>query len=268
MIQRRIQASLLASVIAACLLLPASPAGAAIRTETVVYPQGDTVLEGYLAYDDAVAEKRPGIVVFHTKRGIGEFIEERVRALAELGYVAFAGDVYGKGIRPAGDEESSVESDKYKKDRPLTRLRVKAAYDWLAANPHVDASRMAVSGYCIGGLFALELARMGAPVKAAAIFHGTLTTPTPEDAKNIKGRVLVMHGADDPTAPLTEVQGLVKEMKDARVDFQLELYGGVRHGFTEPKNGHDLTRSTAYDERADHKSWAAMQALFQETLGR
>jgi dienelactone hydrolase len=258
----------LAALLGAFALLAASGAGAAIRSEAVTYRQGDTVLEGYFAYDDAVTEKRPGIVVFHTKRGIGEFIEERVRALAELGYVAFAGDVYGQGIRPAGDEESSEESAKYKKDRPLTRLRVKAAYDWLAANPHVDASRMAVSGYCIGGMFALELARSGAPVKAAAIFHGTLTTPTPADAKNIKGRVLVMHGADDPTAPLAEVDGLVKEMKDARVDFQLELYGGVRHGFTELKNGNDLTRSTAYDERADSKSWASMRELFSETLGR
>ena len=243
-------------------------ARAAVRTGTVDYRQGDTVLEGYLAYDETVAEKRPGVIVFHTKRGIGDFIEEKVRDLAALGYVALAGDVYGKGVRPQGDEESSAESAKYKKDRKLTRLRVKAAFDLLAANPRVDASRIAVTGYCAGGMFGLELARMGAPIKAAAIFHGSLATPTPADAKNIKGRVLVMHGADDPTAPLSEVQGLIKEMKDARVDFQLELYGGVRHGFTEPKNGHDLTKSTAYDERADRESWTAMKALFQETLGR
>lgn len=260
--------SRLAILAGAFALLPLLPAKAAIHTETIAYRQGDTALEGYLAYDDAVTEKRPGIIVFHTKSGIGAFIEEKVRDLAALGYVAFAGDVYGKGIRPAGDEESSAESAKYKKDRPLTRLRVKAAYDWLAANPYVDASRIAVSGYCAGGLFALELARMGAPVKAAAIFHGTLTTPTPEDARNIKGRVLVMHGADDPSAPCTEVQALIKEMKDARVDFQLELYGGVVHGFTEPKNGNDSSRSTAYNARADKQSWAAMRVLFQETLGR
>jgi dienelactone hydrolase len=266
--RQRILQACLALFIGCGALVPLPSAKAAIRTETITYRQGDAVLEGYLAYDDAVTEKRPGILVFHTKRGIGEFIEERVRALAALGYVAFAGDVYGKGVRPQGDEESSVESAKYKNDRPLTRARVQAAYDLLRANPHVDADRLAVSGYCAGGMFALELARSGAPVAAVAVFHGTLTTPTPADAKNIKGRVLVMHGADDPSAPLTEVQGLIKEMKDARVDFQLELYGGVVHGFTEPKNGNDTSRSTAYNERADKKSWASMQELFRETLGR
>ena len=254
-------------VLVGCAFLAAGAVKAAIRSEIVDYRDGDAVLEGYLAYDDAVAGKRPGIVVFHTKRGIGEFIEERTRELAKLGYVAFAGDVYGKGIRPAGDEESSVESNKYKQDRPLTRSRVRAAFDLLRANPRVDAGRIGVSGYCAGGMFALELARSGAPVKAVAVFHGTLTTPTPQDARNIKGRVLVMHGADDPTAPLSEVQGLIKEMKDARVDFQLELYGGVLHGFTEPHNLPAPGRSTAYNERADKASWAAMRRLFHDTLG-
>ena len=256
-----------AFLLGAASFLAARSARAAVRTGTVDYRQGDTVLEGYLAYDEGVREKRPGVIVFHTKRGIGDFIEEKVRDLAALGYVAFAADVYGKGIRPQGDAESSAQSAKYKKDVPLTRARVKAAYDLLTADPRVDASRIAVTGYCAGGMFALEVARMGLPVKAAAIFHGTLSTPTPADAKNIKGRVLVMHGADDPSVPIGEVEGFIKEMRDAKVDFQLELYGGVRHGFTEPKNGHDLTKSTAYDERADRASWAAMRALFKETLG-
>jgi len=252
---------------AAAFLAERPARAAAIRAGAVDYRQGDTLLEGYLAYDEAAVGKRPGVIVFHTKRGIGEFIEEKVRDLAALGYVALAGDVYGKGIRPQGDEESSAQSAKYKKDVSLTRARVKAAYDLLAADPRVDASRIAVTGYCAGGMFALEVARMGLPIKAAAIFHGTLSTPTPADAKNIKARILVLHGADDPNVPLSDVEAFVNEMKGGKVDFQIELYGGVRHGFTEPANGNDLTKSTAYDERADKASWAAMRTLFKETMG-
>jgi dienelactone hydrolase len=241
-------------------------ARAEIRTQALDYKVGDTVFEGFFAYDDAIKDKRPGILIAHSKRGLGEFIQGRAVELAKLGYVAFAADVYGKGIRPKEDDASTAQSQALKKDRPLTRKRIQAAYDLLRANPLVDASKLAVTGYCMGGMVALELARSGAPLAAIAVFHGSLATPTPEDAKNIKGRVLVMHGAEDQSVPLTEVQDLVKEMRDAKVDFQLELYSGVVHGFTEPENKPDPTKKTAYNERADKKSWAAMQELFRETF--
>jgi dienelactone hydrolase len=227
--------------------------------------QSDKVLEGYLAFDDGPQGKRPGVLVVHTKRGIGEFIEDRTRELAKGGYVAFAADMYGKGIRPTGDAESTAASSVLKADRPLVRKRIRAAYDLLKADPRVDPERIAVIGYCEGGMVALELARSGAPLVATAVFHGTLNTPTPQDAKDIHGRVLVMHGADDQVANLDEVMGFVKEMRAAHVKFDLDLYGGVIHGFTEPKNGHDLTRSTAYDPRAAKLSWTAMTDLLQET---
>jgi dienelactone hydrolase len=255
----------LCAALACAGLLVNGTAHAEIKTEAIDY-QADIALEGYLAYDDAIKEKRPAILVAHTRRGLGDFIRERTRELAKLGYVAFAADFYGKGIRPAEDEPSARESAKMKSDRVLTRSRMNASYKVLLANALADANRTAVIGYCLGGLAALELARSGTPVLGTAVFHGTLTNPNPADAKNIKGHVLVMHGAEDRTAPFSEVQELIKEMRDARVNFDLELYSGTVHGFTQPHNGNDPTRRTAYNAHADKKSWAAMQAMFNDVF--
>ena len=253
-----------AAVLAGAPLTAIEPAYAAVTTKLVDY-DADVGLEGYLAYDESMSGKRPGILVAHTRRGIQDFVREQTRELAKLGYVALAADFYGKGVRPLEDEPSATESAKIKNDRALTRRRIRAGYDVLRAHPLVQESQIAVIGYCVGGLVALELARSGTPLLATAVFHGTLTTPTPEDAKNVKGRVLVMHGADDPTAPLTEVDSLIKEMRAARVDFQLELHGGVKHGFTEPHNN-DPRRSAFYNERAARKSWASMLGLFNDVF--
>ena len=252
------------AVLAGAPLAAIGPARADVKTQLVDY-NSDIGLEGYLAYDESIQGKRPGILVAHTRRGIQNFVREQTRELAKLGYVALAADFYGKGVRPLEDEPSARESAKMKSDRPLTRQRIQAGYDVLRAHPLVQQGQLAVIGYCIGGLVALELARAGTPLLATAIFHGTLTTPTPDDAKNIKGRVLVMHGADDPTAPLSEVDALIKEMRAAHVDFQLELYGGVKHGFTEPHNN-DPKRSAFYNEHAARQSWASMQTMFNEVF--
>jgi dienelactone hydrolase len=252
------------AALASSSLLSASAAQADIVGRDVDYKLGDTELEGFLAYDQAAPGKRPGILVMHTRRGLGDFIKERTQALAALGYVAFAADIFGKGVRPVADKDAAVQSTKYRKDRPLTRARAQAGLDMLRQNPLVDQAKTGVIGYCIGGMVALELARTGAPLAGVAVFHGTLDTPTPEDDKNIKGRVLVMHGADDPVANQQEVETFIKEMRAARVDFQLDLYGGVVHGFTETKNGNDPSRGSAYDARADRLSWAAMQGFFHD----
>jgi dienelactone hydrolase len=241
-------------------------AAAEIRAQNVDYKQGDTVLEGYLAYDDTVTGKRPGVLLVPTRNGLDAFARTRTEALAKLGYVGFAADIFGKGIRPTNVAEAQEQSAKYGKDRPLARLRAQAALDTLRGQPMVDTESLAVIGFCFGGMVALELARSGAPLLATVTFHGTLNTPTPDDAKNIKGRVLVLHGAEDPVAPMVEVQALIKEMRDAKVDFGLELYGGVVHGYTNPQNGTDASKSSAYNERADKRSWTAMQELFKEVF--
>ena len=252
------------AALAATPLAAIETAHANVKTGLIDYA-ADLPLEGYLAYDESIQGKRPGILVAHTQRGIQEFVREQTRELGKLGYVALAADFYGKGIRPLEDEPAGVQSRKIKGDRALTRRRIQAGYDVLRAHPLVADGQIAIIGYCVGGLVALELARSGTPVLATAVFHGTLTTPTPEDAKNIKGRVLVLHGADDQTAPMAEVEALIKEMRAGGVDFQLELYGGVKHGFTEPLNNKP-NRNTLYNERAAKQSWASMQTMFKEVF--
>lgn len=249
---------------AALLFFLAADAQAAIRTEVVEYKQGETVLEGYLAYDDAVAGKRPGILVVHEWMGLNPYAKRRAEQLAGLGYVAFACDIYGKGVRPKDAKEAAALAGKYRGDRTLMRARAAAGLDFLKNDPKVDFRRIAAVGYCFGGTAALELARSGAALAGTVSFHGVLDTPTPEDARNIKGRVLALHGADDPFAPSTQVAAFEEEMRKGGVDWQLVLYGGAVHGFTNPDNGNDNSKGLAYNEKADRRSWEAMKAFFAE----
>ncbi len=243
-----------------------SVAQAKIQTQTVVYKQGKTALEGYLAWDDASADKRPGVLVVHDWMGISDQTKKEVDRLAELGYVAFAADIYGKGVRPADAKAAGEQAGKFKNDRKLLRARARAGLDLLARNKLVDPARLAAIGFCFGGTTALELARDGAPLVGVVSFHGGLATPTPEDAKNIKGKVLVLHGADDPHVPADEVAAFQKEMRDAGVDWQFIAYGGAVHAFTVPAAGNDNSTGAAYNARADVRSWAAMKQFFAEVF--
>ena len=256
------------AALASASALATEAAQAAVNARDVDYIAGGDPMEGFLAFDESIQGKRPGILVMHTRRGIGAFVKERTEELAKMGYVAFAADIFGKGVRPVEDGPAGVQSTKFRKDRPLTRLRAQAAFDLIRQHPLVDGGRIGTIGYCLGGMIALELARDGAPLLGVGIFHGTLDTPTPRDAKNIKGRALVMTGAEDPVIKQEEVAAFVKEMRDAKVDFQLEMYGSVVHGFTEKHNGNDPSRGSAYNERADKLSWAAMSGMFQEVFQR
>jgi dienelactone hydrolase len=242
--------------------------GAQVKTETIEYKQGDVVLQGYLSYDASLKGKRPAVLVVHDWRGVTETTKMRAEMLASLGYVALTADVYGKGVRPATPEACSAEAGKYYKDRQLFRTRLRAGLDYLAGRPEADPSRLAVMGYCFGGAGALELARSGAPVKAVVTFHGGLNTPNPADAKNIKGKVLVLHGADDPFVKQEEVKAFMDEMRAAGVDWQLVQYGGAVHSFTDKNAGNDNSKGAAYNEPADRRSWQAMKDLFAEVFGK
>jgi dienelactone hydrolase len=176
-------------------------AGAAVKTEVIEYKSGDTTCEGLLAYDDAATGPRPGVLIIHQWKGLGAYEKKRAEMIAGLGYVAFCADIYGKGVRPTEVQEAAALAGKFKGDRSLYRQRLSAAADVLAKQPRVDPARLGAMGYCFGGTGALELARSGAPVLGVVSFHGGLGTPTPADAANIKGRVLVLHGADDPHVP-------------------------------------------------------------------
>ena len=253
------------SLILMFLVLGLSMAGwPAIRTETVEYKQGASVLEGYLAWDDAIPGIRPGVLVIHEWTGLGDYVKNRCRELAGLGYVAFGADIYGKGIRPKSMDDAARESALYKNDRTLTRERANAALGILLKNTKVDPKRVAVIGYCFGGMVALELARSGAPVAGVVTFHGVLDTPTPEDAKNIRAKVLVLHGADDPFVTPAQVAAFEEEMRKGGVDWRLIMYGGAVHSFTNPSSGNDPSKGAAYNEKADKRSWEAMRQFFAE----
>ncbi len=251
-------------VVALC-SFAAGGAHAMIKTETIEYTQGDAVLEGYLAYPvDAGSAKRPAVLVVHDWTGVGPYVKMRAETLAEMGYVAFAADIYGKGVRPTTPEECGKQAGIYRADRKLMRARANAGLEVLRGMDRVDTSKIAVIGYCFGGGSALELARSGAPLAGVVSFHGNLDTPNPADAKQIRGKVLVCHGGDDPYVPAEQVAAFMKEMREAGVDWQFIAYGGAVHSFSRPDSGNDPSKGAAYNESADRRSWTAMTDFFAE----
>lgn len=242
----------------------ANMAFAELHTKAVEYKHGDAVLEGYLAYDDLFTGKRPGVLIVHEWKGLGKYAKSRAEQLASLGYIAFAVDMYGKEIRPTTNEEAAAEAGKFYNDVPLMRARANAGLQILKTEPNVDTTKIAAIGYCFGGKTVLELARSGAPIAGVVSFHGTLATPNPEDARNIKCKVLVCHGGIDPNVPPDQVKAFEDEMAAANVDWQVIAYGGAVHSFTNPEAGNDPTKGAAYNERADKRSWQAMQSFFAE----
>jgi len=246
----------------------AGVAEAKLVTKTVEYRQGDTVLQGYLAYDDAVKGQRPGVLVVHEWTGLGKYVRNRAAQLANLGYVAFAADIYGKGVRPNSREEAGREAGKYLSDRKLLRKRAIAGLEELLKQPRVDPTRVAAIGYCFGGTTVLELARSGAKLNGVVSFHGGLSSENPSDGKNIKAKILVLHGADDPNVPQRQVVAFQEEMRSGGMDWYMVSYGGAVHSFTNPDAGNDPSKGNAYNERADRRSWVAMKSFFAEIFTR
>lgn len=257
--------ALVAAVVSATMGTPR--AWAKVRTETIDYTDGEAVLEGYLAWDDEVKGERPGVLVLHEWWGLNDYAKMRARQLAEMGYVAFAADIYGKGVRARTADEARRLSARFKGDHRLMRARVRAALWELKARELVDAKKVAAIGYCFGGTAALELARSGAKLRAVVSFHGGLDTPAPAVRGRIAPSVLVLHGGDDPHVPLDEVVGFQKEMREAKADWQMIIYGGAVHSFTNPKAGDDPSRGSAYNERAGRRAWDAMRLFLAETIG-
>jgi dienelactone hydrolase len=253
--------------VTAALGLLVTTARAEIVTRPVEYKQGETVLEGFIAYDTAGPAKRPGVLVVHDWKGLGPGPKARAEQLAREGYVALAADIYGKGVRPAPGKEGATAGP-YFKDRGLMRARVRAAFDELSRQPNVDPARIAAIGYCFGGTTVLELARSGAGVVGVVSFHGIVDSPTPADAKNIKGKVLVLHGADDPYVPDTQLKAFEDEMRAARVDWQVVKYSGAVHAFAVVEAGNDPSKGAAYNATADRRSWKAMEDFFAELFAK
>jgi dienelactone hydrolase len=242
----------------------ASPALAAVQTKAIEYKDGDVTLEGYLAWDDAQTGPRPGVLVVHEWWGLNDYPKMRARQLAELGYVAFALDMYGKGVVAKTSEEARELTGKFRDDRKLMRRRAAAGLAVLQKQESVDPKRLAAIGYCFGGMTVLELARSGADLAGVVSFHGGLDTPNPADAAQIKGRVLVLHGAADPSISFEQIKTFQEALDKAKVDWQMVSYGGAVHAFTNPATGNDPSKGAAYDAKADRRSWLAMKDFFAE----
>ena len=239
---------------------------AAVTSESVEYSANGQVFEGLLVTPQGPAEKRPLVLMVHNWKGVTAETEKQADRFAELGYVVFAADVYGKGIRPQDAKQAGAEATIYKTDRALFRQRLNLALETALQQPGVDSEKVAVVGYCFGGTGALELARSGAELQAVISLHGGLDSPSPADGKNITGQVLALHGADDPYVPAKDLAAFEAEMQSSNVSYQLIQYPGAVHSFTEVGAGTDNSKGAAYNAAADEKSFAAASKLLADTL--
>jgi dienelactone hydrolase len=251
-------------------LTAAGAAGAAVQTKTVDYEADGVKLKGFLAYDDSAKDKRPGVLVFPEWWGLNDYAKNRAKQLAEMGYVAFAADLYGDGkvIDTAHPNDAMAMVTTLRQNQKAWRGRAEAGWRVLTTHPNVDTSKVAAIGYCFGGSTALQLAYTGADLKAVATFHAALPPATPEEAKLVKGRILVTTGADDSAIPPKAIEAFKASLEGAAQKPQVVSFPGVVHSFTVPDADKVGNANMKYDKAADEKSWQMMKDLFKETLGR
>ena len=237
-----------------------------MKTEEIAYDVGGKRYLGYLAVDETRAGKRPGVLLAPEGPGRGPLVKSFARKLAEAGYVAFAMDYHGGGEVLTDFDEMMKRLGGFMADPAGIRAIASAALGVLTSQPETDTARLAGIGYCFGGTTVLELARSGADLKIVVGFHSGLGTARPQDAKAIKGQVLVQIGDDDPIIPPEQRAAFEKEMHDGGVDYRVILYGGVEHSFTNPDASAFGRPGIKYDERTDKRSWRAMLDAFNEAF--
>jgi dienelactone hydrolase len=252
---------ILSAAVAATAVFAAVPASAEMKTEWVEYSQGGMKLKAYMAYDDKITGKRPAVLVAHAREGMTPKTQQLTEMWAKLGYVSFAADIfgYGQGILPKDVPEMTAQTQIYSKDRPLMRARTQAGYDTLIKNPMVDASKVALVGYCFGGAVGVEFGSTGVPLALNVSIHGSFRDHHAGWAKTTKGMFLILHGAEDEGYPLPVVDKVIQELRGAKVPFQYEVYSGTGHGFSSPK-GKD-------EERANAQSIATTSRTMKELFG-
>ncbi len=247
-------------------LLAFSAARAELVMEEASYTDGEKHFAGHVAYDDAQAGRRPGLLIVHQWTGPGRYEHYRARLLAQAGYIVFVADIYGADadgrlIRPSSGPAARAVADAFRgPDRQLLRARVRLALEQLRAHPLADPRRLAAIGYCFGGMGVLELARDGADVRAVISVHGGLDSPRPDDGANISASVLILHASNDPTTPPGQVAALKKELDTHGVDWQMNLYTHQGHSFTDPEGA-------GFNPVADRRSWQALLGFLDEHLG-
>jgi dienelactone hydrolase len=244
------------------------PAFAAVKTEEVAYTHGGVTLRGLIAYDDAAGERRPGVLVVHEWWGCNDYAKKRAAMLAEMGYVAFACDMYGEGRTTVKGEEAGQWSRQFQGQDDLRVGRMEAGLKVLREHRLVDAARLAAIGYCFGGTSVLKLACAGADVKAVVSFHGSLWDLSEAEAARIKCKVLICNGAADTFIPVDVKNKFVATLEAAKTDYQFNDYGGAVHSFTNPNAGKAGITGVAYQEAADRRSWADMKRLFDEAFAK
>jgi dienelactone hydrolase len=249
---------------AALLLSWSGTAQAAVKTETVEYKQGETVLKGYLAYDDATTAKRPGVLVVHEWWGLDDYAKRRAEELAKAGYVAFALDMYGEGKNTRHPEQAGEWSSAVARNPDASAARFQAALDQLKKQPRVDSAKVAAIGYCFGGGVVLKRAVAGADLRGVVSFHGALPADPVAAGTAVKAKILVCNGADDGFVTPEQIATFQKNLTQAKADWQFVNYSGAKHSFTNPNAASFGIDALAYNEAADRRSWQAMLSFFGE----
>ena len=252
--------------LAGSLLFAPPPAAAAVKTETVSYQHAGTVYEGFLAYDDALAGPRPGVLVVHEWWGLNDYAKTRATMLAEMGYVAFAVDMYGGGKTAGHPREAAKFAGMVRENQAEWRARALAGLQQLRARPETDKQNVAAIGYCFGGATVLQLAYAKAPVKGVVSFHGALPAASKAEAEGVTAAVMICHGAADGFVPPEQVEACLEPLEAAGVDYVFTAYAGAKHGFTNPGADARGMDGLGYDRNADARSWAAMSAMFDVLL--
>jgi dienelactone hydrolase len=243
-------------------------AEAAVQTKVVKYKHGAQECHGFLAWDDAKEGKRPGVLVVHEWWGLNDYAKDRAKQLAELGYVAFCADMYGDGKVVDHPKDAGEMAGKVRMNVDDWRKRAQEALATLKAQPQCDPERLAAIGYCFGGSTCLQLAYTGADLKALATFHAALPTPAADEAKKIKPRLLICHGADDKFIPDDAIRSFRTALDAAQTKYEFVAYPGAVHSFTVPDADRHGNPGLKYQKAADEDSWKKLQALLSETLGK
>ena len=257
---------LMMTAIAAGALLAGALAQAEVQTREITYEHDGTSFRGTLAWDDSLQGKRPGVLVVHEWWGLNDYVRDRARQLAEMGYVAFAVDMYGADKVTEHPAQAQEWMSQIVANVDQWRDRAMKGLELLRAEERVDASRLAAIGYCFGGATVMQLAYAGADVDGVVSFHGSLP-PAPDEAlDDIKASILAAHGSQDSFVPAERVAAFQAQLDKANADWQLHVYAGARHGFTNPDAGDYGLDGLRYDAEADRRSWASMQSFFDEVL--
>lgn len=250
------------------MFLAVGMATAGVKTKTITYEHDGTTLKGFLVWPEAATGKLPGILVVHEWWGLNDYARKRAEMLAEMGYVAFACDMYGDGKVTEHPQEAGKMASEVRKNVKAWKSRAQAGLKVLTEQEHVDPKKLAAIGYCFGGSTALQLAYSGADLAAVVTFHAALPTPTAEEAKAIKARILVCHGAEDAFIPGKAIQDFKAALDAAKTSYQFESYKGAVHSFTVAEADKKNIQGMKYNEEADKKSWQQMQDLFKNVFGK